>query len=358
MKTRSLSALMILVAMSLALAACSAAAPAAPTAQPIPVVKADSAIIAEGRVEPTRYAKLALNANGLVGDVLVKEGEPVTPGQVIARIENSQAKTLETAQADAAAALTAAYQAVRDAQYDLDEYDVPSDFSGMTPGQAVEDRLAKLNAARDAFEPYKYLSDKRLNVSPVQQYNQNNQVYRDVARERKKALDDSWAKYRKAVQWLNLATTLESAQSQLSQAQKDYDILQDTTFAESSAGARAALANAELRSPFAGTITNLDLKAGEFAASGTPAVTVADFSAWVVKTTDLTEIDVVNIKEGQGVDVTLDAIPDVKLKGYVLSIGQNYSEKQGDVVYEVTVLLTDKHPAMRWGMTAEVHFAE
>jgi hypothetical protein len=54
--------------------------------------------------------------------------------------------------------------------------------------------------------------------------------------------------------------------------------------------------------------------------------------------------------------LTLDAIPGVTLKGYVLSIGQNYSEKQGDIVYEVTVLLTDKQPAMRWGMTAEVNF--
>jgi hypothetical protein len=54
--------------------------------------------------------------------------------------------------------------------------------------------------------------------------------------------------------------------------------------------------------------------------------------------------------------MTLDAIPDVTLKGYVLSIGQNYSEKQGDVVYEVSVLLTDKNPAMRWGMTAQIQF--
>jgi hypothetical protein len=85
---------------------------------------------------------------------------------------------------------------------------------------------------------------------------------------------------------------------------------------------------------------------------------VADFSSWVVKTTDLTEIDVVNLQEGQPVTLTLDAIPGVTLKGYVLSIAQNYGERQGDVVYEVTVLLTDQHPAMRWGMTAQVHFED
>ena len=54
--------------------------------------------------------------------------------------------------------------------------------------------------------------------------------------------------------------------------------------------------------------------------------------------------------------MTLDALPDVELKGTILSIGQSYAENQGDVVYEVDVLLTDHDPAMRWGMTAEVKF--
>ena len=103
-------------------------------------------------------------------------------------------------------------------------------------------------------------------------------------------------------------------------------------------------------------ITSLGLKVGEFASAGTPVVTIADTSKWVVKTTDLTEIDVVELEEGQLVTVTLDAISSVTLQGNVFLIGQSYSENQGDVVYEVTVLLTESHPAMRWGMTAEVKF--
>jgi hypothetical protein len=85
---------------------------------------------------------------------------------------------------------------------------------------------------------------------------------------------------------------------------------------------------------------------------------VADFSGWIVKTTDLTELDVVEVTEGQPVTITLDAIPDETLNGKVSLISQNYSEKQGDVVYEVTVELTDTLPNMRWGMTAVVKFSE
>ena len=83
---------------------------------------------------------------------------------------------------------------------------------------------------------------------------------------------------------------------------------------------------------------------------------MADFSHWIVKTTDLTELDVVEIDEGQTVKVTLDALPDNSMTGEVQSIGQNYSERQGDVVYEVTVVLTETQPNIRWGMTAKVEF--
>ena len=356
MKNRSISAVVYIVtiaALSGLLAACAPTA-AAPTPTPLATVKADDIVVAEGRLEPVRYAQLALSANGLVSEVLAKEGDSVKAGNVIARLENSQAKSLQTAQADALQALTAAYGSVRDAQFKLDEFDVPSDFAGMTPRQAIDSTQQKLNTARDAFEPYKWMSDKQLRLTAAEQ--QDNATISSTAKRLKKQLDDAWTKYRKAVQWLDLQSALESAQAQLAQAQKDYNSLQDSSLAENTAGARAALASAELRSPFAGTITNLDLKVGQFAASGQPVVTVADFSSWVVKTTDLTEIDVVNVKEGQPVTLTLDAIPGQSFNGQVLSIGQDYSEKQGDVVYEVTVLLADHHPAMRWGMTAEVKF--
>jgi multidrug resistance efflux pump len=281
---------------------------------------------------------------------------------VIARVQNADAQTLESAQTDAASRVAAAYQAVRDAQNKLDDFDIPAQFSGMSAAAATGTAFANLEAAREAFAPYKDTSHKTLKPTnpwrrPIApQILIDTHQYTGPAKEYKKQLDNAWVSYRRAVLWLELESSLESAQAQLAQAQKDYDSLQDTSLAENTAGARAALANAELRSPFAGTVTNLDLKVGEFAASGEPVVTVADFSSWVVKTTDLTEIDVVNIKEGQPVTLTLDAIPDVTLKGYVLTIGQNYSEKQGDVVYEVSVLLTDKNPAMRWGMTAQLQF--
>jgi HlyD family secretion protein len=354
----------------LLLSACGAVGGPSSNATPttIPPVEAESGIITEGRLEPIRHVELALNASGLVSEVLVKEGEQVTAGQVIAHVESTEAKTLEAALADASAGLTAAYQGVRDAQYDLDNFDVPSDFQDMTPSQAVQATLDKLNVARDNFEPYKYLSERQFEQTKAERQAQRegkkdkdsqegkDRTYRDMAKLLKKRLDDAWADYRKAIQWMELESALTSAKARLGQAQHDYESLQDPSLTENTAGARAALANAEVRAPFAGVITNLDLKVGEFASAGIPVITIADTSKWVVKTTDLTEIDVVNVKDGEAVEIALDAMPDVTLKGNVFSIAQNYAENQGDIVYEVTVLLTDQNPGMRWGMTAEVTF--
>ncbi len=353
MRKTKVIALFTSAALSLLLASCSPGAAATTTAEAIPTSKGPAVVVAEGRLEPVRFAQIALNASGLVSDVLRKEGDPVQVGEVIARLENSQAKTLQTAQAGALQEVTSGYQAVRDAQYNLDNFVVPSDFAGLTPNQAVQRTQDKLNAAREAFAPYKYIDERLLVLTEAEK---DNPVLWNTPKRLKKDLDDAWGKYRRAVQWLERESALENAQAQLAQSQNHYDSLHDASFAEDTAGLRAALANAEVRAPFAGTITNLDLKVGEFSASGTPVVTIADLSNWVVKTTDLTEIDVVNVKEGQPVTLALDALPGVTFNGYVLSIAKNFSERQGDIVYKVTVLLSDKNPAMRWGMTAQVNF--
>jgi multidrug efflux pump subunit AcrA (membrane-fusion protein) len=356
---------------------------------PIPTVVADNAIVAEGRLEPVHYVDIAFNANGTVSDVLVSEGEQVKAGQVIARLENSETKQAEVAKAEQdfltaqqafdSAEVTAlgkvaeAHDAVRKAQYELDNFDIPSDLREMSTSEAMVYTAQKLDEARAKFEPYRYLEDrlawelKRENPNKL-----NEVVYRSTAKNYKKQLDDAWADYNKAIQWATLESNLENAQADLAKNQKEYDLLASGSTGNEKAvaeaqyeaaranldAARAALADVELTAPFDGTVTGLKVKTGETVTPGQVFASVADFSGWIVKTTDLTELDVVNVSEGQPVTITLDAIPDAAIKGEVQTIGQNYSEKQGDIVYEVTVKLTEALPNMRWGMTSVVKFSE
>jgi multidrug efflux pump subunit AcrA (membrane-fusion protein) len=354
---------------------------------PIPTVVADNAIVAEGRLEPVHYVDIAFNANGTVSDVLVSEGEQVKAGQVIARLENSETKQAEVAKAEQdfltaqqafdSAEVTAlgkvaeAHDAVRKAQYELDNFDIPSDLREMSTSEAMVYTAQKLDEARAKFEPYRYLEDrlawelKRENPNKL-----NEVVYRSTAKNYKKQLDDAWADYNKAIQWATLESNLENAQADLAKNQKEYDLLASGSTGNEKAvaeaqyeaaranldAARAALADVELTAPFDGTVTGLKVKTGETVTPGQVFASVADFSGWIVKTTDLTELDVVNVSEGQPVTITLDAIPDQAVDGTITLIGQNYSEKQGDIVYEVTVQLNESLPNMRWGMTSEVKF--
>lgn len=336
----------------------------APT--PMPAVADLTGVTAEGRLEPIRFVDLAPSVDGLVSEVLVSAGQQVVPGQLLARLDSTNAQTLETAQTEAALELGSAYEAVRVAQSEFDVYPLPRIFAGLSAQEASRTWLAELDAARAAFSPYKNTSRKTLKPSSAfsgfvypslpHRVLYDTGEYDEVAMVYKKHVDIAWMNYTKAVQWLKLDSALATAKARLADAQRRYQSLHDASISEASMGTRSALATAEIRAPFAGTIAQLDLKVGELAKMGHAVVTIADLSGWIVKTGDLTEIDVVSISEGMEVTVSLDSLPDDEFRGRVLSVDLNYSDRQGDVVYPVRILLAERQPDMRWGMTAQVTF--
>jgi HlyD family secretion protein len=119
--------------------------------------------------------------------------------------------------------------------------------------------------------------------------------------------------------------------------------------------AQKALERMTLVAPFSGTVANISLEVGEIVAPGMPVAAVADTSRWRVRTTDLVELDVAAVAEGQAVEVTLDAIPGETLRGTVEEIGRVAELAQGDVTYPMLIALED-YPdlPLRWGMTALV----
>lgn len=129
--------------------------------------------------------------------------------------------------------------------------------------------------------------------------------------------------------------------------------------------ANAALVSAEtlvgtsdLRASTSGTIVDLELQVGQVVTPTTKIAAIADFSSWIVKTNNLTESDIVAVQVGQPVEIVLDAIPELTLKGTVTHINNRFEEVRGDVTYTVTIKLDETDPRMRWGMTAAVRFLQ
>ncbi len=121
--------------------------------------------------------------------------------------------------------------------------------------------------------------------------------------------------------------------------------------------AKVALAETELRAPLAGALVSLNVKAGEVVAAGAPLAQVADTSGWQIETTDLTELSVVKVREGQPVKVTFDAIPGLELPGTVARVKSLGSSQRGDIVYTVVVQPAQQDERLRWNMTAAVNIA-
>lgn len=107
-----------------------------------------------------------------------------------------------------------------------------------------------------------------------------------------------------------------------------------------------------------GTVAGLSLQAGQQVGAGAPVLTLADFSTWIVKTENLTELEVSEVEVGQKVEVVLDALPGITMAGEVSHISTRFEEKRGDVTYTATIKLEQVDPRMRWGMTAAVRFTQ
>ena len=101
---------LLVVLTSLLFSGCSpsAAQPAEPTA--LPAVIADTAIMAEGRLEPLHFAEIAFTASGVVSEVLVQEGEAVKEGQPLIQLGDASDTNYASAQLE----LVSAQQAIND----------------------------------------------------------------------------------------------------------------------------------------------------------------------------------------------------------------------------------------------------
>ena len=120
-----------------------------------------------------------------------------------------------------------------------------------------------------------------------------------------------------------------------------------------STAARAALADLEIKAPFAGTIGEVSINAGEWVTPGQPAIILTDLSALKVETTDLSERDVPQLVIGQAASVSIDALGQT-VTGHLTAIAPLADTLGGDVVYKATIELDQQPVGLRPGMSVGV----
>lgn len=394
---------------SLLITACDSIIPTEPEpeATEIPVIIADTRIVADGMLVPKDFVDLAFVSGGEVAEVLVNEGVQVSNGDVLARLSGQEqlesavaAATLELqaaeselqaaqidrnaldddlsiAQTQALDAVTQAKSAVRTAERRVRSWSSPADQADIDEAKAAvilaEDALDK---ARDRYEPYADKSESNLTrANRLAQLAAAQQRFDDASRRLNNLQGTSGDEFD-----LNQAEAeLQIAESQLEQAEADLAMFQEgpdpdlvlladsriataetrvTTTESALKAAEAALSDLDLVATMAGTVVELDLNPGEQVSPGRPVITLADFSEWYIETDNLTEIEVVDVNVDQVVEIIPDAIPELTLTGIVESISDKFEEKRGDITFTTRILVDEIDPRLRWGMTVVVSFEE
>ncbi len=370
MKKYVLGLISILGILSLSLAACGSqtVAPVAETT----TIPADS-VIAEGNIRPALASDLSFQARGVVDEVNVRIGDTISEGDVLVRLANAGAAEAQVLVARNAydlllrseggdrARLWQAYMDAQDArgkaEKKWDDLNVDNIEDRIEDAEdEIEDRKVDLSREQDDFDKFKNLSAedaKRKNAEDDLETAQENlnESIRDlesITRER----DEIRAAY-------------EAALALEAEAKYQYEITLNGPNADQLALAKAQLDAAQdaldgyvITAPFNGAVADVSVTVGEQVGPETRVVSVADFHSWIVQTSDITELEVVKITEGQSVSIDVDALPDVTLDGEVIEISQSSILQGGDVLYTVRIRVDQVDPRVRWGMTVEVRFSE
>jgi len=370
-----------------------AAAQATPTSDVLPPVTADTfSVLAEGQVIPAQSATLSFQTAGVVETILVEEGQPVKAGEPIARLSGSEkfrsqltAAQLEQIQAEQAldtlnktAGLAKAQAELELAQAQIEYQDAKEDREKLQYRRASDNTLDQIRAdyilAEDNLdtveEQFEGVAD-RAEDDPIRAAALSQLATARKARDR-------------ALYNLNYAlglpdpedvaeaeARLQVAQQRVDDAQRTLDKFvdegpnqDDLALVEARlnnakaavAAAQASLSDLELTAPFDGTVVSSSLKEGEYITPGVPAVQLGNLTEWKVETTDLTELNVIDIQPGAPVRVTLDAISDLELTGSVERIKPLGENRQGDITYTVLIKLDQQDERLKWNMTAFVTF--
>jgi multidrug resistance efflux pump len=348
------------------------------TLEATPVV--ETVVNADGTLVSLRPALgLSFQVSGRVTEVLVRPGDTVKSGQVLARLDTL---TLQNAVRDATAQL-------EQARFDLDRAqrsaesgtDLAAAWKGVEAARlglvnaqgTYSSTLLRSDVTVDVREA-KFWADywggelegawMRLNERPSSEKRReeyeiagsraadaNNRMLQ-IEQDAKNQVASAQRGLALAQQtYLSALSSYNSLKSGDPVKQAELQVLlRETALTR----AQMDLNYAELKAPWEAMVATVDIAPGAQVAA-TPAVTLVDISHLQFVTDNLSERDLGHVAMGQKASITLKAFPDVKLTGTVAAIAPLAGEPVGDAAtFAVRVDLDATDLALRPGMTGQV----
>jgi HlyD family secretion protein len=299
-----------------------------------------SLVTASGEVKPTTYTNVTAQGFGRITAILVKEGDKIKKGDRLLLQEDVQANADVQAQAAAINSSEMGVQAA-DASYRSAQADLIQQQANLEKAKLDWDRGQGL---------YKD------GLIPKQDFDQRKSAY-DAAIA---GVDSSKARVQ------SLKAQFDQTRSLVNQNKavlvRTKDILSKTAYI----------------SPINGIVSYLPVRLGEYVvpgiqnSNGSFLMTLSDMSV-VTAEVKVDETDIVNVKNGQDADVTIDAVPGKVFKGKVTEIGsqatlrssglattQSTTSTQEAKDFKVVVTLASPPENLRPGLsaTAKIKTAE
>jgi multidrug resistance efflux pump len=347
-------------------------------------------ISAEGKVIPRDYLNLGFSLTGVVQEVLVKEGDSVRAGQLLAELKGRQ--ELEAARTAAQLELLAAEQDLQ-ALYDHNDLAKAEAQQAVLDAQEAVRSAERVRASLDSKPSQSQIDVARSAVlaaeKVLERAREQLSQYSNRPEDNPQRIAAQLAVYAAerelgyATRYYNALTgepnettidqaeaSLALAQAQEAEAEKRFATLQNGPDPDQVALAQSRVDNAKaqtaavesnleelkLRAPFDGQVVRLDLKAGQLVNPSLPQVLLADLSAWQVETTDLSENDIALIGLNMPATITLNAFPEQPITGRVRAVKQLGQESRGLITYVVIIDLDPSELPLLWEMTAFVDF--
>jgi len=391
----------VLLVFLLALASCTPEPTPTPVITPLSADQAGVArsgdVTASGRVISAQETRLSFPMLGRVDEVTVAVGDIVDVGQPLARLDTAEIEA-NVALAEATLAVAQRERARLDAPPDsaaiaAAEADVRAAAAAVTQtlvlrnapdvGASEVERLSTRSALaaamanrQEAYETHELMMtcveiEGYGKICPLLGAPEENTRFQwhateaelQVAEVNMSAVEPrGLAEIRGANAAIALAKAQQMlAEAYLAQVQAPVTAREiaaaDAVVAEGRAALRAAqsaLRLATLKAPVTGTVIDVSVDVGEVAQPALTAITLVDLDHLQVETTDLSELDIGRVKPGQTTTLYIEGLDNQQIQGVVQRIAQKADLLGGDVVYAVTISLTEIPPELRMGMSAEV----
>lgn len=279
-------------------------------------------------------AQLGFKTPGRVIERTVREGDRVTAGQPIARLDDAEQQSqlaLRRAELAAAEAQLAELEAGSRPQ------EIAAAAATVRSAQADRDRVRLDFARQDELRKKQVISDRDFEAAQAQ-------------------LKVAEAKAAEAAERLKLiqegprAETIRQARARADQARAAVAL------------ATTQLENTRLTSPLAGVVLSHNIEPGEFVSAGTPVVTVAETSHLWVRAY-VNQPDLGRVRHGQKVVVRTDSFPGRDFEGVVGFIASEAEftpktvqtpKERVKLVFRLKVDVANPKDELKPGMPADV----